>query len=150
MLKQQTRQAGLFGDWQQLNTSVEVNAADLPNLGGTRERFDLVLTRMSDVFTQQAALAASKQEMSRQLKDLFAEGQRLATILRKGVAVHYGPRAEKLTEFKMQPFRGRTRKPKPEEPELPESLAAPPDGLPVGDRSRGAPCAPHSGHLPLR
>ena len=130
MLKQQTRQAGLFGDWQQLNTAVEINAADLANLGGTRERFNLVLTRMSDVFTQQAALAASKQEMSRQLKDLFAEGQRLATILRKGVAVHYGPRSEKLTEFKMQPFRGRTRKPKPEEPELPQAPQPRPTGSP--------------------
>lgn len=121
MLKQQTRQAGLFGDWLQLNTSVVSNIVDLDHLEGTRQKFELVLGKMGDILKQQAALSASKQEMSKQLKDLFAEGQRLATVLRKSVTVHYGPRAEKLTEFKIPPFRGRTRKVKPEEPALPEA-----------------------------
>ncbi|HSK76671.1 MAG TPA: hypothetical protein VLQ45_09455 [Thermoanaerobaculia bacterium] len=125
MLKQHTRQAGLFGDWQQLNASAVGNAADLEHLEGTRIRLESVLTRLQDVLKQQAALAASKQEMSKLVKDLFAEGQRHATVLRKGIAVHYGPRAEKLTEFKLQPYRGRTRKAKPPEPELPEGPKPP-------------------------
>lgn len=124
MSKQQTRQAGMFGDWQQLNASALANADELQHLEGARVKLEGVLTRLGDVLKQQAALSASKQEMSKQLRDLFAEGQRHATVLRKGVAAHYGPRAEKLTEFKLQPFRGRTRKVKPEVPEALQSHPA--------------------------
>jgi hypothetical protein len=88
-------------------------------------KLESVLTRLGGSLIQQAVLTASKQETSKQLRNLFAEGQRLATVLRKAVAVHYGPRAEKLAEFKIPPFRGRTRKVKPEEPETPE-LPTPP------------------------
>lgn len=125
MGKQQTRQAGLFGDWQQLNTSAVANATELQHLEGARVKLEGVLARLQDVLKQQAALAASKQEMSKILKDLFAEGQRHSTVLRKGIAAHFGPRAEKLTEFKLQPYRGRTRKAKPAEPELPEAPKPP-------------------------
>lgn len=121
MSKQHTRQAGMFGDWQQLNTSAVANAGELQHLEGARVKLEGVLVRLQDVLPQQAALAASKQEMSKQLRDLFAEGQRHATVLRKGLQAHYGPRAEKLTEFKLQPFRGRTRKVKPEVPQVPEA-----------------------------
>jgi predicted nucleic acid-binding Zn-ribbon protein len=125
MVKQQTRQSGLFGDWQQLNASAVANAAEIQHLEGARVKLEGVLTRLQDVLKQQAALVASKQEMSKQMKDLFLEGQRHATVLRKGIAAHFGPRAEKLLEFKLQPYRGRTRKEKPEEPELPEAPKPP-------------------------
>lgn len=125
MLKQQTRQAGQFGEWQQLVTAMAANSAELPHLEATRQIFAGVLTRIEEVFAQQAATIARKQDLSKQLEGLLAEGQRLATVLRKAVAVHYGPRAEKLSEFRMQPFRGRTRKTKPPEPELPEGPEPP-------------------------
>ena len=121
MLKQQTRQAGQFGEWQQFNTSMAGNSAELPHLEATRQIFAGVLTRIEDIFAQQAAVTARKQDLSKQLQDLLADGQRLSTVLKKAVAAHYGPRAEKLTEFRMQPFRGRNRKVKPQEPELPEA-----------------------------
>lgn len=125
MGKQQTRQAGLFGDWQQLNTSALANAAELQHLEGARLKLEGVLTQLQDVLKQQAALVASKQETSKVLNGLFAEGQRHATVLRKGIAAHFGPRAEKLLEFKVQPYRGRTRKAKPAEPEQPEAPKPP-------------------------
>ena len=125
MLKQQTRQAGQFGEWQQLSTSVGVNTTELPHLEATRQIFAGVLTRIESVFAEQAATTARKQDLSKQLQDLLAEGQRLSTVLRKAVAAHYGPRSEKLSEFRIQPFRGRARKAKPEEPELPEAPKPP-------------------------
>ena len=124
MLKQQTRQAGQFGEWQQFNTSMAGNSAELPHLEATRQIFAGVLTRIEDIFAQQAAMTARKQDLSKQLQSLLAEGQRLSTVLKKAVAVHYGPRSEKLTEFRMQPFRGRNRKAKePEQPEAPKPPA---------------------------
>ena len=119
MLKQQTRQAGQFGEWQQFNTSMAANSAELPHLEPTRQIFADLLTRIEEAFAQQAATVARKQDLSKQLQNLLAEGQRLSTVLKKAVAAHYGPRAEKLSEFRLQPFRGRNRQ-KPEEPELPE------------------------------
>jgi hypothetical protein len=69
-------------------------------------------------------MAASKQETSKQLKAILAEGNRLMTGVRKMIADQYGIEAEKLTEFGIQPFRGRTRKakpaPAPDKPENPE------------------------------
>jgi hypothetical protein len=125
MLKQQTRQAGQFGEWQQFNISMAANATEIPHLEATRQIFAGVLARIEEVFAQQAATTASKQDLSKQLQNLLAEGQRLSTVLKKAVAAHYGPRAEKLTEFRLQPFRGRNRKVKPEEPELPEAPKLP-------------------------
>jgi hypothetical protein len=37
------------------------------------------------------------------------EASRLGTVLRFAVKQHFGIRAEKLTEFSLQPFRGRKR-----------------------------------------
>lgn len=44
----------------------------------------------------------------------MVRGQRLAGVLRKAIREHYGPQAEQLVAFGLQPFRG--RKPRAEEP----------------------------------
>jgi hypothetical protein len=64
---------------------------------------------------QQAALTAGKQDLTQQFRATLSNGLRLATILRKGLKQHYGIRSEKLAEFGLQPFRGRTKR----EPETP-------------------------------
>lgn len=125
-MARQTTQAGMLGDWRHLNSAIEANGTDVAHLEGTREKFEAVVTKVEEVVKQQAALAAGKQEMSKQLRELLSEAQRLATVLRRAVTVHYGPRSEKLTEFRLQPFRGRPRV-KPETPEQPEA----PDGSPA-------------------
>jgi hypothetical protein len=63
--------------------------------------------------TQQLALAAAKQETSKKLLIALAEGERLGNLLRLALKQHYGIRSEKLTEFGLQPIRGRVRKAKP-------------------------------------
>jgi hypothetical protein len=130
MVVRQTTQAGMVGDWRHLNTSAKANSIELAHLEGTRERFEVVLTKVEDVVKQQAALAASKQEMSKQLKELLSEGQRLATVLRRAITVHYGSRAEKLTEFRLQPFRGR-RVEKQQEPETKPPASTDPTPTPT-------------------
>jgi len=56
---------------------------------------------------QQTAQRAAKQVATQQFQEMLTEGERLATLLRQAVKQHYGIRAEKLSEFGLQPFRGR-------------------------------------------
>ena len=64
---------------------------------------------------------AEKQGLSRQLKTVFTESDRLANVVREALKAHYGIRAEKLVEFGMQPFRGRKlAKTAPETPGTPQ------------------------------
>jgi hypothetical protein len=51
------------------------------------------------------------------VEELVARGNEVASFLRLGVKVRYGRRSEKLVEFDLLPFRGKTRPPKPPAPE---------------------------------
>ena len=118
----------ILGVWQRLLAQLTANIAELAHLGPHRAKLEGILARAVDINQQQTALTASKQEMSKQLQELVIEGQRLTTVLRLSIKEHYGIRAEKLAEFNLQPFRGRSRSAKPApEPETP-SPTAPPAG----------------------
>jgi hypothetical protein len=113
--------------WQELATSLEANTADLQHLEAHRARLTELLKRAQALGSQQAALTASKQEASKELLDVIAEGRKLATFLRVGVKQRYGTRAEKLVEFGLQPFRGR-RRPAAAEPPVEEKKSTPSPG----------------------
>jgi hypothetical protein len=85
-----------------------------------------LLAQGVELSQQQAALAASKQETTKKIQAPLAEGNRLVTSMRRMIADQYGITSEKLTEFGIQPFRGRTRTPspapQPESPAPEESL----------------------------
>jgi hypothetical protein len=125
-MSNETTKAGFLGDWQKLLKSFEENPDDLSYLEVPRTKLAGLVTRAVEINHQQAAMAASKQAATRELRAIFAEGRRLATSLRRMVQDRYGIEAEKLTEFGMQPFRGRPfiprkRQPKPD----PQSPATP-------------------------
>jgi hypothetical protein len=98
-----------FNGWERLAVRLEANAAELAHLEAPRQKLLAMLAQVRELSTQQAALAAGKQETTRRLQALIADGRKLATFLRTGVREHYGNRAEKLIEFDLQPFRGRPR-----------------------------------------
>jgi hypothetical protein len=112
-MAKQTTYDGILGDLQRLSVSLNANAQELGHLEGSRTKLETLLGRAVDISKQQAALKAGKQEMSRQIRQVAIDGQRLANALRVAVKEHYGPRAEKLVEFGVQPFRGRVRKVSP-------------------------------------
>lgn len=118
MLREKTY-TGMLGRWQRLLAPLGANLAELAHLELPHGKLQALLARALEINQQQAALTASKQEMSRQLKQIMGEGERLATLLLMAVKEHYGIRAEKLAEFGLQPFRGRPRtaKPAPETPD---------------------------------
>jgi hypothetical protein len=107
---------GVLGRWERLNQTMEANKEDLPTLEPTRQELAAVLAQAKNAAQRQAAHTAGKQEASRELRDYIIEGERKATMLQQGLKSRYGIRSEKLAEFGLQPFRGRFRKAKPEEP----------------------------------
>ena len=105
--------SGVLGSWQRLLAPLQANASDIPHLEVSRAKLEGLLTQAVAINKDQGARRASKQELSKQLRAMVVEGQRLAALLRAGVKEHYGIRSEKLAEFGLQPFRGLTRKAKP-------------------------------------
>ena len=110
----ETTYTGILGDWQRSLNTFAANAADLAHLETSRVKLERIFQKAQEVATQQAALTASRQDLSQQMKKLILEGQRVISVLRVSLKDHYGPRSEKLAEFGLQPFRGRKPKSKPE------------------------------------
>lgn len=115
-MSKETTYNGVLGDWERLNTMITANAAEIPHMEGSRQEFEKFLNLARDAAQRQAVHTAGKQEASQQLQTYLREGERLATILRLSLKQRFGIRSEKLAEFGLKPFRGRTRKPKTEEP----------------------------------
>ena len=97
--------------WERLLASLEVNAQDFPQLEGYRAQLKAMLDAAQETSAQQAAMAATKQEATKRLKGMLADGRKLANFLRNGVRQRYGNRAEKLVEFGLQPLRPKLRTP---------------------------------------
>lgn len=95
--------------WERLLFALAANIKELPHLEAHRALLVAMLAQVQEISAQQAAMAASKQEATKRLRELFGEGRKLATFLRAGIRQHYGNRSEKLVEFDLQPFRARVR-----------------------------------------
>ena len=123
----ETTHAGKLGDWQRILAPLAANAADLAHLEVPRAKLAALLVEAVDLKKQQAASQATKEMSSQQLQAMIVDGQRLAALLRQAVKQHYGPRSPKLSEFNLQPFRGRPKSAKTTPtptPPAPESPAA--------------------------
>lgn len=126
-MAKQTSYSGMMGDLVRLTAALTANAGELPHLEGVRARLEKTIAEAQEVAKQQAALTASKQEASKRLKALLAEGNRMATGINRLLTENYGLRAEKLAEFGLQPFRGRpfqTRARKPKTTPTPPAVQA--------------------------
>jgi hypothetical protein len=119
-MRQDRTHSDSFETWQHLVTSVTANAADLTHLEVPRQKLEAMLAEVKDLNARQAALTAGKQDASKRIEELVNNGRKLATFLKTGVREHYGNKAEKLAEFRLQPFRGRKLK----QPEAPAPAGA--------------------------
>ena len=111
--------SGMLGAWQRLLDAMGANTTDLPHLEASRSMFAEHLDQTQALLRRQVALAAEKQQSSQDLKARISDGQRLATMLRQGIRQHYGIRSEKLAEFGISTFRGRSGRTQPEGPPPP-------------------------------
>ena len=104
--------------WQHRLRALEANADELAHLESRRFKLHDILNRTQIVIQEQSAAAAEKQDASRRLEALMAEGRQVMNFLNAGLREHYGKDSEKLAEFRLMPFRG--RRPKVEAPPTPE------------------------------
>jgi len=111
-MARETTNLGRLGELQTLRNALNNNSGGLPHLDGSRVLYEGMVTKASELVNRQSALTAEKQDASQQLAETLTEAERLGTVLRLAVKQHFGIRAEKLVEFKVQPFRGR-KKPTP-------------------------------------
>ncbi len=122
----QTRYADFVTRWEKLIVALLANTADLPHLEVPRTKLQGLLDEVRSLVTQQDVHAAAKQQISQRLKNVLADGRKLATFLRTGIKEHFGNRNEKLVEFNVQPFRRKKAEPvvKPPQPEPPPQPTA--------------------------
>jgi hypothetical protein len=118
-MAKETTYAGMMGDWQRLHELVEANKAEIPQLEPFLAKLETLLEQALEVTKRQGAMRAAKQEASKDMRKLASQGNRLATVVRQILKEHYGITEEKLAEFGLQPFRGRTRKAAPGQPQSP-------------------------------
>ena len=131
-MERETRNAGIMGALQRLSVTMEANKEELPNLEPFRLKLTGIVIQIFDIAKQQAAHKAGKQESAKLLRKLLTEGNRVADLVRTGVRDHFGPDAEKVAEFGVQPFRGKARKAKSPVPETPAAPASHPPPGPAG------------------
>ncbi|HEX3529533.1 MAG TPA: hypothetical protein VH988_20935 [Thermoanaerobaculia bacterium] len=124
-MSNETTYSGTLGDAQRFQTSLEGSVNQIPHLEAGRVVLGEKLGAAQDLAKQHAAVTATKQDLSKQLKVAISDVRLLATVLRKGVKQHFGSRSEKIAEFGLQPFRGRKSKTDPAPaPETPPASSA--------------------------
>jgi hypothetical protein len=95
--------------WQRLLTSMEANPQDFRPLEAYRAQLQTKLDAARQAATEQAAMAAAKQDATKRLNDLLVEGRKLVTFLRGGIKQRYGDKSEKLVEFDLTPVRPKAK-----------------------------------------
>jgi len=115
-MSQETTNAGIRGEWQDLNAPLAEHPQGLEHLEPFRLKLVTALDRSLEITRLQAGLSAQRQELTKELRQVMADGQRVAAVLRKALKQQFGPKAEQLTAFKLQPFRGRKAKNDTQEP----------------------------------
>ena len=123
-MDQPTSQADHLKIWQHRLRALEANVNELADLEPGREKLQGIESRAQAALRIQSAAAAAKQEASKELDALIAEGRLVMAFLNAGLRQHYGKDSEKLAEFNLAPFRGRRAK---AEPPAPPAPPAPPE-----------------------
>lgn len=131
------KKAKTYGDvlasWEAMHTAMAANAEEFPHLQDRMERLAGYLERARDFVVRHEKVAAERRTVSRELRELIREGEKLTTFLRTGLKEHYGNRNEKLIEFGVEPLRRRPRVSKPADTEpKPEPTVPPSPAPPAG------------------
>jgi hypothetical protein len=112
--------------WERMHTAVSANPEELADLQPHFDQLKALLDQGNELAILQDKAASERQLAAKQLQAILREGQRLATFLRQGLKVRFGPQSARLVEFGIQPERRRGPRvqapagPKPE-PTVPSS-----------------------------
>lgn len=106
--------------WEVTGAGLAANQDQLQHLEGHRAQLQESTVQFKALSTQFNALTTSKQDVNKEMQALFRQVEALVAYLRAAVRQHYGKDSEKLIEFGLQPFRGKTPSPKAPLPEAPK------------------------------
>jgi hypothetical protein len=120
--------------------ALDANAAELPHLEVHRNLIRELLDLIRLLTNEQDLHRANKQQSSKRLQGALDEGRKVLTVVRVTLKQHYGSANEKLQEFGVQPFRGRSRELKVRPTPAPPAVLPPvsPDAPEVKPQVRSA------------
>ena len=104
---QPSSQADFLKSWQLRLRALEAKADELADLAPAQAKLQDIETRAQVAFRAQSAATAAKQEGSKELTTLIAEGRLVMAFLNAGLRQHFGKDSEQLAGFNLMPFRGR-------------------------------------------
>jgi thymidine phosphorylase len=90
---------------------------DVPHLARMHTKLQSLIEEIRKQLSRRDYYQARKQEATRKAQATMRQAKATANFFRKGLIEHYGADNEQLAAFAIQPFRGRKRRKKPEEPE---------------------------------
>jgi hypothetical protein len=103
-----TRISETVGAWAVLNEAVTPETtAGSPYLQQAHAKLQGFLDEVGCLQAEQADYQARKQEATRRINEILAEGRRLASNIRRVLKLEMGIQNEELARFGIQPFRGR-------------------------------------------
>src|SRR5829696_3383410 len=118
--------------WEKIDTAMTANDLEVGHLAFKLPVLKVKSQRMRILYAEHAALAATRQTITKDMQRLIEEGDQTFRMLREALRDHYGKRNEKLVEFGVEPLRTpdekrrRNRKKKSETPaETPAVSPAP-------------------------
>src|ERR1700712_3109892 len=106
-----TSMADFMTDWDKLLKRVTANSAELPDLSVYSAPLAQILEAAKEGIAELNGHRGVKQEATKTLKEVLAQGSLAATKLRAAVKAHYGRDSERLVEYNMRPIRPGKRKP---------------------------------------
>ena len=110
-------------EWEIIVASMAANASEIPQADIPRAALERMIVEVNDVLVEQSLHRATKQQLSKRLRRLFVDGEKLASVLRAIAKQHYGRDNDKLVEFGVQPARRVSRKSNsPESPPTPGGI----------------------------
>jgi hypothetical protein len=95
--------------WEKMDTAISANGSQLDPLGVKLPELRQKGQLLRSLYVQHAALAAARQTITEEMRQVIEEGQQIFRLLREGLRQHYGKRNLKLIEFGVDPLPGRPR-----------------------------------------
>ena len=92
--------------WEQLLAAWESNSEDLGLIEEYRAELQELVQRVRELSSEQDALNARKQQVTRELDTAKERGRDLALHVRMGIHARYGRKSPKLIEFGLRPRKG--------------------------------------------
>jgi hypothetical protein len=113
----------ILTSWERMHAALSANPEEFADLQPHFEQLRALLDQGHELAIAQDKAASERQLAAKQLQAIIREGRRLATFLRQGLKVRFGPQSDRLVAFGIQPER--KRGPRVQQPTQTEPTAPP-------------------------